>query len=73
MSSGRARYSQLTIVFSALRKQGETSNQRSFKRAKEEIEDTNPTVIITQASTATITNETVNQNLNCLTVPTLGQ
>ena len=73
MSSGGARHSQLTIVFGALRKRGETSNQRSFKRAKEEIEDTNPTVIITQASTATITNETVNQNLNCLTVPTLGQ
>ena len=73
MSSGGARHSQLTIVFSALGKQGETSNQRSFKWAKEEIEDTNPTVIITQASTATITNETVNQNLNCLTVPNLGQ
>ena len=50
------------ISFSILKKQRETSNQRSNKRAREETEDTNPTVIITQASTATVTNETVNQN-----------
>ena len=52
----------MAISFSVLKKQRKTSNQRSNKRAREETEDTNPTVIITQVSTATITNETVNQN-----------
>ena len=52
----------------------ETSNQRSNKRAREEIEDTNPTVLISQVATATITDETVNQNRNVLTAsPALGQ
>ena len=52
----------------------ETSNQRSNKRAREEIEDTSPTVLISQASTATITDETVNQNRKFLTAsPALGQ
>ena len=60
----------MAISFSVLKKQRKTLNQRSNKRAREETEDTNPTVIITQVSTATITNETVNQNRKKLIVNT---
>ena len=74
MSTGDAKRSQSAIAFSVLKKQGETSKQISNERAREEIEGTNPTVIISQVSTATITNETVDQNQNFLTASsTLGQ
>ena len=46
------------------RKQGESSNQSSNKRQQEETEDPNPAV--SQASTATITEETGNTNPNLL-------
>ena len=61
-----ARRSQLAIALSSERKQGESSNQRSNKRQREEIEDPNPVVIVSQASTAIITEETVNTNPNLL-------
>ena len=48
------------------RKQGESSNQRSNKRQREEIEDPNSAVIVSQASAATILKETVNTNPNLL-------
>ena len=65
-STGDGRRSQSAIFFSVLQEQGETSNRRSNKRAREEIEYTNSTVIVSQASTVTITDETVNQNQNFL-------
>ena len=61
-----AKRSQLAIALSFERKQGESSNQRSNKRQREEIEDPNPVVIVSQASTAIITEETVNTNPNLL-------
>ena len=56
----------MTIGLSFERKQRESSNQRSKKRQQEEIEDLNPAVIVSQASTATITEETVSTNPNLL-------
>ena len=56
----------MTIGLSFGRKQRESSNQRSKKRQQEEIEDLNPAVIVSQASTATITEETVSTNPNLL-------
>ena len=66
MPTGDARRSQSAMVLSFGRKQGESSNQRSNKRQREEIEDLNVTVIVSEASTATITKETVNSNPNLL-------
>ena len=61
MTQGDARRSQSAISFSFAKKQGETSNERAKKRARhEETEDSNPTVIVSQPSTATITEESVN-------------
>ena len=74
MSTWDPRRSQSEVIFSVLKKQGETSNQRSNKRAGEETADTNPTGIISQASTVTITNEIVDKNRNLLTAsPASGQ
>ena len=74
MSTWDPRRSQSEVIFSVLKKQGQTSNQRSNKRAGEETADTNPTGIISQASTATITNEIVDKNRNLLTAsPASGQ
>ena len=46
------------------RKQGKSSSQRSSKIKREEIEDSSTTVIVSQASTATIAGEIVNINPN---------
>ena len=58
MSTAVARRSQSVISFRVLKKQGETSNQRLNKRASQEIEDSNLTVIISPVSTVTITDKT---------------
>ena len=58
MSTAVARHSQSAISFRILKKQGETSNQRSNKRASQEIEDSNLTVTISLVSTVTVTNKT---------------
>ena len=50
----------MAISFNLLKKQVETSNQRSNKRARQKIEDTKPTAVISQATTGTINNETGN-------------
>lgn len=60
MSTWDPRRSQSEVIFSVLKKQGETSNQRSNKRARQKIEDTKPTAVISQATTGTINNETGN-------------
>ena len=49
MSTVDARHSQSAFALSFGRKQGESSNQRSNKRQREEIKDPNPTVIVSQA------------------------
>ena len=64
-STGDARRSQSAIALSFSKKQGESSSQRS-KRSREQMEDQTPTIMVSQASTATITNETVNTNPNLL-------
>ena len=66
MSTGDAKRNQSTIALSFGRKQGQSSIQRSNKRLRQEIEDPNPAVIVNQASTATIIEETVNTNPNLL-------
>ena len=58
MSTAVARRSQSAISFMVLKKKGKTSNQRSNKRASQEIEDSNLTVIISPVSTVTITDKT---------------
>ena len=52
MSAGDARHSQSAIALNFVRKQEESSSQRSYKRQREEIEHPSPAV---QASTVAIT------------------
>ena len=61
-----ARSNKSQIALSFQRKQGKCSRQRSNKRPREESEDSQPAVIVSQASTATITVETVNTNSKLL-------
>lgn len=49
------------------RKQGESSSQCSNEKQLEEIEDPNPAIIVSQAPTTTIKEETVNTNPDLLT------
>ena len=49
MSTGDARRIQSANALNFGRKQGESSNQRSYTRQQEEIEDPNPAVIVGQA------------------------
>ena len=68
MSTGDARRSQTAIALSFGSKQGESLNQQSNKKQREEIEDPDPAVIVSKVSTATITEETVNINPNLLSL-----
>ena len=61
-----ARCTKSRIALSFWRKRGECFSQRSNKRPGEESEDPQPAVIVSQASTATITVETVNTNSKLL-------
>ena len=55
MSAGAARHSQSMIALNFVRKQGESSSQRSYKRQREEIEHPSPAVTVSQASIVAIT------------------
>ena len=67
MPTGDVRRSQSTISFSFTKKQNEnTTSQRPTKRPREDPERATPTIIVNQASTATITEESVNRNQNFL-------
>ena len=63
MSSENARRSQSAIALSCRRKEGEFSSQCSSKKPQKS-EYANPAVIVNQASTTTIIEETVNTNSN---------
>ena len=68
MSTGDARRSQSAISFSFTKKQSEnTTSQRATKRLGENLEEATPTIIVNQASTVTITEESVNINHKLLT------
>ena len=65
---GNARPTLLAISFSFTKKQGEsTTSQQPTKRPREDPEETMPTIIVNQASTGAITEESVNRNQNFLT------
>ena len=67
MSSEDARLSQSAISFNVLKKQGETSTQRSTKRLREDTEHLTPETLISNSSTSTIIQEEDNINSNLLT------
>ena len=63
-----ARRSQSDFSFSFTKKQSEnTTSQWPTKRPREDPEETAPAIIVNQASTATITEVSVNRNQNFLT------
>ena len=60
MSTGDASCSESAISFSFTKKQSEnTTSQRPTKQSREHPEETTPTIIVSQASAATITKESV--------------
>ena len=65
MSKGEARRSQ-SAIFNFERKASHKIILRSNKRAREETEDTPPTLLVNQASTSTITEEPITVNVNYL-------
>ena len=67
MSTGEARRSQSAISFNIVKKHGEISNKRPDKRLGGDIEDLTPEILVSQASTSTITDESDNTNPNLLT------
>ena len=67
MSSGDARYSQSAISVIAIKKQGETSTQRSTKRPREDAKHLSPEILISNSSTLTIVQEKDSVNSNSLT------
>ena len=67
MSTGEARRSQSAISFNVVKKHGEISNKRPDKRLGGDIEDLTPEILVSQASTSTITNEGDNTNPNLST------
>ena len=67
MSTGEARRSQSAISFNVVKKYGEISNQRPGKRLRGDMEDLTPEILVSQASTSTITDEGENTNPNLLT------
>ena len=64
MSKGEARGSQSEISFNVERKVSDKIISRSKKRAREEVEDTYPTLLVNKASTSTITEEPITVNVN---------
>ena len=68
MPTEDARRSRSMNVLSFGIKQGEFSNQRANKRQREETEDPNSAVIVSQASTATMTEKIANTNPNLLSL-----
>ena len=66
MSKGEARRSQSAISSNFERKASHKIIPRSNKRAREETEDTPPTLLVNQASTSTITEEPITVNVNYL-------
>ena len=64
MPKGDARCSQSAILFNVERKASDKIIPRSNKRAREEIEDTSPTLLLNQASTSTIIEEPITVNIN---------
>ena len=57
MSKGKARQNQSAISFKVARKASVKIIPRSSKRAREETENTPPTLLVNQASTSTMTEE----------------
>ena len=61
MSSGDARRSQSAISFNVIKKQGETSTQRSIKRLREDTEHLTPEILISNSSSSTVIQESIIQ------------
>ena len=73
-SKGETRHSHFATFFNTFRKDGECSKQSSqtpSKRQREENE--NPIIIVNQASTATLVEETFNEGNNFLSPPMFGE
>ena len=64
MSSGDATCSQSAISINVIKKQGETSAQRSTKRLRESTEHLTPEILISESSTSTIIQKEDNINSN---------
>ena len=67
MSTGEARRSQSAISFNIVKKHGKISNKRPGKRLGGDIEDLTIEILVSQASTSTITDESDNTNPYLLT------
>ena len=64
MSKGKARRCQSVISFNVERKRSDKIITRTNKRARQEIEDTSATLLVNQASTSSITEETTIVNVS---------
>ena len=66
MSAVNAKHGYLAVSFSFLGKQGDSSSHCSNKRPKGEVEDPNPAIIASRASTGTIKEVTLDTNPDLL-------